>query len=1008
MKEKKGSGKGKAGIIAALAVLAIIVLCFGTIVNFVTDYWWFKDLGYTQVFFTKLFTEIKIAIPAFVITFILSQLYLTTLRREYMKKLETVEGHASDKSVKRFTMLISAIFSVIITFLLTTSLWQQILYSMNSTEFNVEDPIFNNDISFYVFRLALMNSASGLSLMVIIAFLILTGVYYMYLISVRRPTILEERDVFTAEEYEDMQSGGAGDGAEGASEHFGAFGAAFGQMFKDGPSIPKPKKQVNRGNFAILGRIAVRQLVILGVFFFLMVAATFFLRQYDLLYSPSGVVYGAGYTDINITLLAYRIEIALAVLSAVMVVVCAARKKFKRMLILPVIMIAVSVGSGILGNVVQSLIVSPDEFNKESEYLENNMKYTQMAYGIDKVKDTEFSAKGTLTSQNIVDNQPTISNIRINDFTPSKQFYNQTQSIRTYYTFNDVDVDRYMIDGEYTQTFLSAREMNSSNLGEDVSWLSKHIKYTHGYGITLSRVDAITATGQPEMLVDNIPPVSDTADLKVARPEIYFGESTDDYVITNTSEKEFDYPSGTENVYSNYEGEHGIKLSLLKRIFYAFKEQNIKILVSTNINSDSKILYERNIMDRVTKIAPFLSYDADPYIVVSESGQLYWIIDAYTMSSYYPYSEKATLDDNVTTFNYIRNPIKVVVNAYDGSTDFYKVSDEPICDTISKIYPGLIKDVSEMPEDLQSHIRYSNTLFAIQAKMYQRYHMSDVSAFYLNEDKWSISTEIYGQEEKTMEPNYYIMKLPGEDGEEFINSIPFTPSGKKNMTGLLVARNDGDNYGELIIYRLPKDKVIYGPMQIESQIDQNTEISKEFSLWNSSGSKYTRGDMFVIPIDDSLLYVEPVYLESSTDTSLPEVKRVIVAYGDQIAYAPTLAEALDSLFNMGDAYVNDNTADGYGPGSGAESGDSVNVGSMSLSQLAKKANEAYNNAVSAQKNGDWAGYGSYLNELQKYLNQMAADSSTDTAVSDDAADSNNDTAAMQDDDASARTDGQAA
>lgn len=1008
MKEKKGSGKGKAGIIAALAVLAIIVLCFGTIVNFVTDYWWFKDLGYTQVFFTKLFTEIKIAIPAFVITFILSQLYLTTLRREYMKKLETVEGHASDKSVKRFTMLISAIFSVIITFLLTTSLWQQILYSMNSTEFNVEDPIFNNDISFYVFRLALMNSASGLSLMVIIAFLILTGVYYMYLISVRRPTILEERDVFTAEEYEDMQSGGAGDGAEDASEHFGAFGAAFGQMFKDGPSIPKPKKQVNRGNFAILGRIAVRQLVILGVFFFLMVAATFFLRQYDLLYSPSGVVYGAGYTDINITLLAYRIEIALAVLSAVMVVVCAARKKFKRMLILPVIMIAVSVGSGILGNVVQSLIVSPDEFNKESEYLENNMKYTRMAYGIDKVKDTEFSAKGTLTSQNIVDNQPTISNIRINDFTPSKQFYNQTQSIRTYYTFNDVDVDRYMIDGEYTQTFLSAREMNSSNLGEDVSWLSKHIKYTHGYGITLSRVDAITATGQPEMLVDNIPPVSDTADLKVARPEIYFGESTDDYVITNTSEKEFDYPSGTENVYSNYEGEHGIKLSLFKRIFYAFKEQNIKILVSTNINSDSKILYERNIMDRVTKIAPFLSYDADPYIVASESGQLYWIIDAYTMSSYYPYSEKATLDDNVTTFNYIRNPIKVVVNAYDGSTDFYKVSDEPICDTISKIYPGLIKDVSEMPEDLQSHIRYSNTLFAIQAKMYQRYHMSDVSAFYLNEDKWSISTEIYGQEEKTMEPNYYIMKLPGEDGEEFINSIPFTPSGKKNMTGLLVARNDGDNYGELIIYRLPKDKVIYGPMQIESQIDQNTEISKEFSLWNSSGSKYTRGDMFVIPIDDSLLYVEPVYLESSTDTSLPEVKRVIVAYGDQIAYAPTLAEALDSLFNMGDAYVNDNTADGYGPGSGAESGDSVNVGSMSLSQLAKKANEAYNNAVSAQKNGDWAGYGSYLNELQKYLNQMAADSSTDTAVSDDAADSNNDTAAMQDDDASARTDGQAA
>lgn len=975
--KKKGSGKGKTGIIAVLVLLAIIVLCFGTIVNFVTDYWWFKDLGYTQVFFTKLFTEIKIAIPTLVIIFFLSQLYLTTLKREYIKKLETVQGHASDKSIKRFTMLISAIFSIIITYLLTTSLWQQILYAMNSTDFNVDDPVFHNDISFYVFRLALMNSASSLSLAIIIAFLILTGVYYMYLISVRRPTILEDRDVFTAEEYEDMQSGG--DGEESETDHFGAFGVfgeAFGQMFKDGPSVPKPKKQVNKGNFAILGKIATRQLVILGVCFFLMIAAAFFLKQYDLLYSSSGVVYGAGYTDINITLLAYRIEVILAVLSAIMLVVCAVRKKFKRMLILPVIMIAISVGSGVLGNAVQSLIVSPDEFNKESKYLENNMKYTQMAYGIDKVKDTEFSAKGTLTSQSIIDNQATISNIRINDFTPSKQFYNQTQSIRTYYTFNDVDVDRYMIDGEYTQTFLSAREMNSANLGEDVSWLSKHIKYTHGYGITLSRVDAITATGQPEMLVDNIPPVSGTQDLKVTRPEIYFGESTDDYIITNTSEKEFDYPSGTENVYSNYEGEHGIKLSLLKRIFYAFKEQNIKILVSTNINSDSKILYDRNIMDRVTKIAPFLSYDADPYVVVSESGQLYWIIDAYTMSSYYPYSEKAALDDNITTFNYIRNPIKVVVNAYDGSVDFYKVNDEPICDTISKIYPGLIKDVSEMPEDLHSHIRYSNTLFAIQAKMYQRYHMTDVSAFYLNEDRWSVSTEIYGQDEKTMEPNYYIMKLPGEDSEEFINSVPFTPSGKKNMTGLLVARNDGDNYGELIIYRLPKDQVIYGPMQIESQIDQNTEISKEFSLWNSSGSKYTRGDMFVIPIDDSLLYVEPVYLESSNDTSLPEVKRVIVAYGDQIAYAPTLAEALDSLFDMGDAYVDKNTADGYGSGSGESSSDSSasGTGSMSLSQLAKKANEAYNNAVSAQKNGDWAGYGDYLNELQKYLNQMAGNS----------------------------------
>ena len=970
---KKG---GRIGLLVVIVVLALIIMFFGTIVNFVTDYWWFKDLGYTQVFFTKLFTEIKIAVPSFIIILILAQIYLTTLRHEYFKKLETVQGHASDKSIKRFTLLISVLFSGIMTWMLTTSLWQQILYAVNGTSFNVSDPIFNNDISFYVFRLALMNSCSSLSLMVIIAFLILTGAYYMYLITVRRPTILEEKNTFTEEEYENMQSGEDDEEIPQDNRPYGVFGEMFGNLFRGAgrESVPKPKKQINRGNFAILGKIAVRQLVVLGVIFFLMISTTFFLRQYDLLYSSSGVVYGAGYTDIKITLLSYRIEMVLGVAAAIMLVVGAVRKKFKAMLIMPVIMIAVSVGSGLLGSAVQALIVSPDEFDKEEIYLENNMTYTRMAYGIDQVEETEFSAKGTLTAQNILDNQATISNIRINDFTPSEQFYNQTQSIRTYYSFNDVDVDRYMIDGEYTQTFLSAREMNSENLGTDVSWLSKHIKYTHGYGITLSRVDAITSTGQPEMLVDNIPPVSDTEDLKITRPEIYFGEDTDDYVITNTDEKEFDYPSGNENVYSSYEGDTGIKLSLFKRIFYAIKESNLKILVSTNINSDSKILYERNIMDRVTKIAPFLSYDSDPYIVVSDSGQLYWILDAYTMSSYYPYSEKSTLGDGYTTFNYIRNPIKVVVNAYDGSTNFYKVSDEPICDTLSKIYPGLIKDISEMPENLQDHIRYSNTLFDIQAQIYQRYHMTDASAFYLNEDRWSISTEVYGQEEKTMEPNYYIMKLPGEDQEEFINSIPFTPSGKKNMTGLLVARNDGEHYGELINYRLPKDKVIYGPMQIESQIDQNTEISKEFSLWNSSGSTYTRGDMFVIPIDDSLLYVEPVYLESSNDTSLPEVKRVIVAYNDRISYASTLAEALDELFGMGDDYV---TSENGQTEESASADSSGSTGTMSMSQLAQAANEAYNNAIAAQKEGDWSGYGKYLDQLQTYLNEMT--SGTDTA-----------------------------
>ncbi len=940
----------KVGLTAALIVLLIIILCFGTIISFVTDYWWFKDLGYTQVFFTKLFTQLKIAVPAFIIATLAAQLYLTTLRKDYLKKLETVAGRASDKSIRRFTLLFSVLFAAIITYLITTTLWQQILYAANGTSFDLTDPIFNLDISFYMFRLALLKSGSSIAILIIIAFLALTALYYAYLLSVRRPEIFEEPEVYTAEEVDD----------ENANPFQQAMGGLFGNA---GQRRRRPQRQLDKSNIGVLANIALRQLVVLGVLFFLCVGMSFFLRQFDLLYSSEGAVYGAGYTDINITLSVYRIEIVLSVIAAVCLVVFAKKKKFKRMLAAPVAMIVVSIAGSLIGGAVQSIIVSPDEISKESEYLENNIEFTQKAYGLDDVIDTEFPADGVLTSANIEANQPTISNIRINDFTPSEQFYNQTQSIRTYYNFNDVDVDRYMIDGAYTQTFLSAREMNSANLGEDVSWLSKHIKYTHGYGITLSRVDAITATGQPDMIIDSIPPVSDTEDLQVSVPQIYFGESTGDYIITNTDEQEFDYPSGTSNVYSDYEGDTGINLTLFRRLFYAIKNQNLKILVSTNIDSNSKILYERNIMDRVTKIAPFLSYDSDPYIVISESGALYWIIDAYTVSGYYPYSEATQFSDN-SSFNYIRNPIKVVVNAYDGTTEFFQVEDEPIADTISKIYPGLIRDISEMPEDLASHIRYPDALFQIQARMYQRYHMSDVSVFYQNEDRWSIATEIYGQEEKEMEPNYYIMKLPGEEKEEFISSVPYTPSGKKNMTGLFVARNDGENYGQLIIYRLPKDKVIYGPMQIESQIDQNTEISKEFSLWNSSGSKYTRGDMFVIPIDNALLYVEPVYLEASGDTSLPEVKRVIVAYNDRIAYAPTLAEALDTLFNMGDEYVSKNTAGEADASGGAdESG-------LSLSELAVRANEAYNNALSAQKDGDWAGYGRYLNELQGYLSRM--------------------------------------
>ena len=654
-----------------------------------------------------------------------------------------------------------------------------------------------------------------------------------------------------------------------------------------------------------------------------------------------------------------RILCVLSVLAAILFVVQMRKKNYKKLLSVPVLMIVVGlVGSG-AGYLIQNLVVSPDEINKESAYLARNIEFTQYAYQLDDVDVKAFAADNTLTYKDINDNTETINNIRINDFDPAQQFYNQTQSIRQYYTFNDVDVDRYMINGKYTQTFLTAREIDESKRGND-SWLNTHLKYTHGYGVALSRVDKVTASGQPDVLIGNIPPESTVEEIQIERPEIYFGELSNDYIIVGTDEKEFDYPDGESNKYTTYEGDAGIKMNFFNRILFSIREGSLKMFTSSNIDSNSKIIINRNVMERVRTIMPYLNYENDPYMVTVD-GKLYWMIDAYTSSSYYPYSEPYG-EENI---NYIRNSVKVVVDAYNGDVDFYIVdSEDPIATTFAKIYPTLFKSFDQMPEGLKAHIRYPNYLFQIQASVYGKYHMEDVNVFYQKEDVWDIASEIYGMEKQQMQPNYYIAKLPGEEKAEFFNSLPFTPKSKQNMTALMVARNDGDNYGQLVLYQFPKSRTIYGPEQIEAQIDQNTEISKEFALWNSSGTKYRRGNMFIIPINTSVLYVEPVYLEAQ-NSSIPEVKRIIMAYNDEIAYEESLAECLVSLFGDGaEEGVNE-----------AGTGESLNgeqtSEEMSQAELIAAAAAAYENAVEAQKKGDWASYGKYMDELEKYLNKLA-------------------------------------
>lgn len=871
----------------ALGVLVLLAVLIYALTGFLTDLLWFRETGYVSVFFTELLTKIKVGIPVVIVVALLMWAFLSALKKAFLSKGGYKLEDADAKKLRKAGILLSVLFSVISSAGIISRLWWQILQFLHATEFNVADPLFGNDVGFYVFKLEFLESLSASALSIVGFLLLATVIYYVMLINLVEPDGTAQETEADTYDYDipGEDSPGRDDPAKKIIDLFTKRGFSREEQ-------PREGKNLKQTGHAIL-RVAGTQIAILGFLGFLLLAARFALARYDLLYSGTGVAYGAGYTDINVTLNVYRACMILSLVSAVLFVVALKKRSIKLGVAAPILM-AVVFGAGTLaGTAVQNLVVAPDEINKERTYLQNNIDYTRMAYDLQDIAVRDFVPQNNLSMKDVLLNMGTFSNIRINDFEPAQQFYNQTQSIRTYYEFNDVDVDRYNVNGEYTQVFLSAREINQARIEDQ--WLIRHLKYTHGYGITLSRVDKVTASGQPDMLIDSIPPVSEVPEISIDRPEIYFGESTNDYVITNTSETEFDYPSGESNVYCEYEGTGGIPLNFFNRILFAIRERSLKMLVSTNIKSDSKILIYRNITERVSKIAPFLMLDDDPYVVVAD-GKVYWMINAYTGSEYYPYSEPYAKDSAI---NYIRNSVKIVVDAYNGDTDFYICDgSDPVVQTLQKIYPKLFQSFEYMPDALKEHVQYPNAMFGIQADVFQKYHMTDVAVFYQNEDLWDIARESYGQTEVEMTPNYFIMKLPGEENVEFVSSIPYTPSGKNNMTGILTARSDGENYGEIILYRLPKDRIIYGPAQIEAQINQDAEISKEFSLWNNSGSTYSRGNLYVLPVEGSLLYAEPIYLEASSG-SLPEVKRVIMYYGDKVAYEPTLAECLDQLFGKG-------------------------------------------------------------------------------------------------------------
>jgi hypothetical protein len=566
------------------------------------------------------------------------------------------------------------------------------------------------------------------------------------------------------------------------------------------------------------------------------------------------------------------------------------------------------------------------------------------------------------------------------DYRPLRDSYSQLQEIRPYYNFYDVDIDRYHLNGEYRQVMLSGRELNLQKIGSD-NWINKTFIYTHGHGLVMSPVNVVTTEGQPEFFIKNIPPTF-SVDVKIDRPEIYFGElqSIDDYIIVKTSKEEFDFPMGEKNQHTFYKENSGVEIgSLGRKILFAIRFGKLNFLLNDYIQPESKIIYYRNIYDRVNKIIPYIKMDNDPYMVV-ENGRLYWIYDGFTTTDQFPYA-KMSYDHSASPFsrgrsyNYIRNSVKVVIDAYNGATDIYSFNPEsdPLIRVYSKIFPGVFKAIETMPDYLKKHLRYPQDLFDIQAQLFAQYHVEDANVFFNREDEWNTATEKYGDDVQRMESYYVIMKLPEESKEEFLLMIPFTPNTKPNMIAWFCARSDGEHYGKLLVYKFPKTELVYGPMQVESRIDQTPEISEKLTLWNQQGSRVTRGNLLVIPIKNSVLYVEPLYLQSE-QSKMPELKKVIVAYENYIYMEDNLESGLEKIFGAGVATAGEKAITAT-MASVSESTKSASAVSPELAKairdLSRSAMENYNNAQDALKKGNWAKYGESLERMKKDLEKLA-------------------------------------
>ena len=842
-------------VLVLLAILVGIVFGGRTGLSYYVDVLWFSSLGYGQVFWKTLGLEWGIFLAFTAATFIILYGSFLALKRAHLPDLPGghtiyIGGQPLRLPVEPVLRLIALGVSIVIAAATGAGMMAEwptlalLWYAPRSTS-GVLDPIFDKPLNFFLFILPAWQLITGwlLTLAVITCLL---AIFFILI------------------------TGGS---------------------------------RVLAGRLSRSVALPLRGLSITFAFLLLVLAMRVYLDRFERLFEDHTIFGGATYTDAHVTLTGLLVVCAALVLGAVITAVNAVRAPRGRWLVAAILPAAVCyVALQVVGWYVSSFIVKPNELVREQPYIAHNIDLTRQAYGLNRVSQREFPAETTVEAAEPANNQATLQNIRLWDWRALQDTLRQIQEIRTYYDFPDIDIDRYEIDGTTREVMLATRELNIDKLPESSrNWINEKLIYTHGYGITMNPVNGFTPEGLPTLLLSNMPVQSTVRGLTVTRPEIYFGELTNTDVYVKTRQKEFNYPQGASNSLTSYEGSGGIVLGgFLRRMIIALDQSDLaKLPFSDDLNKDSRLLMRRNVRDRVSALAPFLTYDPDPYIVLGDDGRLSWIMDGFTVSDSYPYSTHYRLDRDL--INYMRNSVKVVIDAYDGTTTFYVFdTEDPIIAGYRRIFPGFFKDASMMPPGLRKHVRYPELLLKLQAEAYGLYHMTDTEAFYNREDLWTVATEVgmgAGGEQTTqaMQPNFVLMKLPGETGVEFVEILPFTPANRNNLIGWIAGRGDGAQYGTSVVYNFPKTKLVDGPLQIEARIDQNAQLSGQLTLWNQQGSHVRRGALLVIPSGRALLYAEPIYLQAER-SPMPELRLVVLALQDRLAYGPTFESAMASLF----------------------------------------------------------------------------------------------------------------